>query len=55
MKEWRVETPNSADALQKTLDKVTREGWTVEYVMPGAGGIARARLFTVVASREAEA
>lgn len=62
MKEWRVETPNDAKALKKTLDQLTGEGWAIEWVMAtpsgpvGLPGLASVRRqFTVVASREAEA
>ena len=49
--EWRVETPNNAEALKKTLDEVTSEGWTVEYVVSGGSGTMPTRRFTVIASR----
>ena len=56
MKEWRVETANDAKTLKETLDKVTREGWTVGHVMTGSTlNVVRGQSFTVVASREGEA
>ena len=56
LKEWRVETANDAKTLKETLDKVTREGWTVGHVMTGSTlSVVRGQVFTVVASREGEA
>ena len=56
MKEWRVETANDTKALKETLDTVTREGWTVGYVMTGSTlSVVRGQSFTVVAWREGEA
>ena len=61
MKEWKVETPNNASALKRTLDKVTSEGWAVEAILTaprsrfGIGIATYSRGYTVVASREAEA
>jgi hypothetical protein len=55
MKEWKVETPNDARALKQTLDKLTQDRWTIEFMTSTPGfqiGVLKPR-FTVVASREA--
>jgi len=50
--DWRIETPNSADALKKTLTELSREGYSIHSIISGGSGIAAARRFTVVAYRQ---
>lgn len=47
-KQWRVESPSNAKALEETLNRVQREGWEVFEVMKGGGG----GNFTVVCYKE---
>ena len=56
MKQWRVETPNSARTLRKTLDSLSDDGWEIVSVVSDATGwnLASwfgARKFTVIAAR----
>jgi hypothetical protein len=59
MVEYKVETPNSAKALKKTLDKLTQEGWHIPTILSDATGWHLAgwfgqRRYTVIAARDDE-